>query len=104
MQAGIHHQNDPDAVKKLWLRDQAMKKYDESIPQFQKVEADLATKGKLLDDKTALRNAWYFGNDLRTKETKINLTRTHSSTTILIKIIKRKILLSKPCNVQGFVF
>jgi tetratricopeptide (TPR) repeat protein len=50
----------PDATKKRAdLRDQAMKKYDESIPQFQKVEADLGTKGKLkMDDKTALRNAY----------------------------------------------
>jgi tetratricopeptide (TPR) repeat protein len=50
----------PDAVKKRAdIRDQAMKKYDESIPFFQKVEADLASKGKLkMDDKTALRNAY----------------------------------------------
>jgi hypothetical protein len=50
----------PDAVKKRAdLRDQAMKKYDESIPYFQKVEADLGAKGKLkMDDKTALRNAY----------------------------------------------
>jgi tetratricopeptide (TPR) repeat protein len=50
----------PDATKKRAdLREQAMKKYDESIPFFQKVEADLSTKGKLkMDDKTALRNAY----------------------------------------------
>ena len=50
----------PDATKKRAdLREQAMKKYDESIPFFQKVEADLGTKGKLkMDDKTALRNAY----------------------------------------------
>ncbi|HEY4876382.1 MAG TPA: hypothetical protein VIH86_12470 [Puia sp.] len=50
----------PDAVKKRAdLRDQAMKKYDESIPQFQKVEEDLGSKGKLrMDDKTALRGAY----------------------------------------------
>jgi hypothetical protein len=50
----------PDAVKKRAdLRDQAMKKYDESVPFFQKVEADLGSKGKLrMDDKTALRGAY----------------------------------------------
>jgi tetratricopeptide (TPR) repeat protein len=50
----------PDAVKKRTdLRDLAMKKYDESIPFFQKVEADLSSKGKLkMDDKTALRGAY----------------------------------------------
>ncbi|HEX4374558.1 MAG TPA: hypothetical protein VHZ50_14750, partial [Puia sp.] len=50
----------PDAVKKRAdLRDQAMKKYDESVPFFQKVEADLGQKGKLkMDDKTALRGAY----------------------------------------------
>ncbi|HLY68879.1 MAG TPA: hypothetical protein VKR53_04075 [Puia sp.] len=50
----------PDATKKRAdLREQAMKKYDESIPFFQKVEADLASKGKLkMDDKTALRGAY----------------------------------------------
>jgi tetratricopeptide (TPR) repeat protein len=50
----------PDAVKKRTdLRDQAMKKYEESIPHFQKVEEDLGSKGKLrMDDKTALRNAY----------------------------------------------
>jgi tetratricopeptide (TPR) repeat protein len=50
----------PDAVKKRAdLRDQAMKKFDESIPYFQKVEEDLGSKGKLkMDDKTVLRNAY----------------------------------------------
>jgi len=50
----------PDAVKKRSdLRDQALKKYDEAIPSFQKVEDDLGSKGKLkMDDKTALRSAY----------------------------------------------
>ena len=50
----------PDATKKRTeLRDQAMKKFDESIPFFQKVEEDLGSKGKLrMDDKNALRGAY----------------------------------------------
>ena len=50
----------PDAVKKRSdLRDQALKKYDEAIPSFQKVEDDLGSKGKLkMDDKNALRSAY----------------------------------------------
>jgi hypothetical protein len=50
----------PDATKKRTdLRDEAMKKYEEAIPNFQKVEADLGSKGKLkMDDKTALRSAY----------------------------------------------
>ncbi len=52
--------NTPDAVKKRAdLRDQAMKKYDEAVPSFLKVEDDLGSKGKLkMDDKTALRSAY----------------------------------------------
>ena len=50
----------PDAVKKRAdLRDQAMKKYDEAVPSFLKVEEDLGSKGKLkMEDKNALRNAY----------------------------------------------
>jgi hypothetical protein len=50
----------PDLIKKRNdLKEQAMKKYDESVPYFQKVEQDLGPKGKLkMDDKIALRNAY----------------------------------------------
>src|SRR5579871_430248 len=50
----------PDMVKKKAdLRDQAMKKYDEAIPNFQKVEQDLGSQGKLkMDDKRALKDAY----------------------------------------------
>ncbi|HLX91234.1 MAG TPA: hypothetical protein VKR32_06100 [Puia sp.] len=50
----------PDVVKKKTeMRDQAMKRYEEAIPYFEKVDQDLGSKGKLrMDDKTALRNAY----------------------------------------------
>ena len=38
-----------DVKKRTDLRAQLMKKFDEAIPYFEKVEQDLGTKGKLKD-------------------------------------------------------
>jgi len=48
-----------DVKKRTDLRAQAVKKFDEAIPYFEKVEQDLGSKGKLkMQEKQALKDAY----------------------------------------------
>jgi hypothetical protein len=48
-----------DVKKRTDLRQQAMKKFDEALPYFEKVDQDLGGKGKLkMEEKTVLKDAY----------------------------------------------
>jgi hypothetical protein len=55
----IHGSKPEDTKKRVDLRQAALKKFDEAIPYFEKVDQDLGGKGKLKHaDKTALKHSY----------------------------------------------